>query len=579
MFSYVQPDAWVCLRLPSDTLKVVQVTPNTTISLGKYGAFQSNLILGRPYHLTYEIQDRKEGSAPSLRVVPASEIHADTIAEEEAASNPTSDSITLGGDGVQFELVNETGEVVMRSNRETIDDAARQKMTMEEIEILKRDGTDAGKDLIAKLMLSHTALDEKTAFSLAKYKLLKTKKYLRQFTILPLDVPMLTHWLVDQKDAARILEIRNEVLALVGCWANVHFSGDPYGLPSPALSPTVPGQGRWLVVDEIGGLLVASMAERMGILHASAPSTKPPAPATTTTSKDADEDDESSPHDYLSRPPSGSNTITLIHANAQPNMSLLKYFDHNPDTPSPSHPLTTHLHTISWLQLLDPTADTTYSTPLPSLSPAELATLKSGKRGQYFKKRRRLARVSAIVDSTRAGSFDGLAIAAYMDPLTILPHLIPLLRGGAPVAIYSPNVEPLTRLADCYSTSRRAAFVTAPPAEGDLTNWPGNEDFPLNPTLLLGVGVQTSRVREWQVLPGRTHPLMTSRGGAEGYVFTGTRVIPVEGKVEARGNYKRRKTDGAKSGEVSTVQTPAVQTPDVIEQNIDDIVMGQDVDI
>lgn len=29
MFSYVQPDAWVCLRLPSDTLKVVQVTPNT----------------------------------------------------------------------------------------------------------------------------------------------------------------------------------------------------------------------------------------------------------------------------------------------------------------------------------------------------------------------------------------------------------------------------------------------------------------------------------------------------------------------------------------------------------------------
>ena len=72
---------------------------------------------------------------------------------------------------------------------------------------------------------------------------------------------------------------------------------------------------------------------------------------------------------------------------------------------------------------------------------------------------------------------------------------------------------------------------------------------------------------------------MTSRGGAEGYVFTGTRVIPVEGKVEARGNYKRRKTDGGKSGEGSNVQTPAVATPDVIEQNIDDVVMGQDVDI
>ena len=52
-----------------------------------------------------------------MRVVPASEIHADTIAEEEAAANPTSDSITLGGDGVQFELVNETGEVVMQIGR------------------------------------------------------------------------------------------------------------------------------------------------------------------------------------------------------------------------------------------------------------------------------------------------------------------------------------------------------------------------------------------------------------------------------------------------------------------------------
>ncbi len=36
-----------------------------------------------------------------------------------------------------------------------------------------------GKDLIAKLMLSHTAaIDQKASFSLAKYKLLKTKKYM-----------------------------------------------------------------------------------------------------------------------------------------------------------------------------------------------------------------------------------------------------------------------------------------------------------------------------------------------------------------------------------------------------------------
>ena len=76
-----------------------------------------------------------------------------------------------------------------------------------------------------------------------------------------------------------------------------------------------------------------------------------------------------------------------------------------------------------------------------------------------------------------------------------------------------------------------------------MEKWTGNEDFPLNPTLVIGAGVQTSRIRDWQVLPGRTHPMMTSRGGAEGYIFTGTRVVPAEGRVEARGKYKRRKMD------------------------------------
>jgi tRNA (adenine58-N1)-methyltransferase non-catalytic subunit len=499
-----------------------------------------------------------------LRIVPASEIHADTIAEEETAANASPDeTITIGGDGVEFELVGENGEIMMRSNRETIDDSARQTLTMEEIEALKRDGTDAGKELIAKLMLSHTALDQKTAFSLAKYKLLKTKKYLRRFTILPLDVSLLTQWLIEDKDPGRIMEMREELLALAGCWGNVHFSDDERG--SDAGNPG----GRYLVVDEVGGLLVAAMAERMGILNLQ------------------DEEDESlgtkPSEDSVSKPqPNGhrhptneldpglatTNTITLIHSNSQPNLSLLKYFSFNPDAPPavPAHPLTTHLKSLSWLQLLSPQDDTAYSTPPPSATPDQIASWKSGKRSTYYRKRRRYARTRAIVDETRAGGFDGLIVASYMDPIGIMRACVPLLRGGAQVAIYSPTVEPLAGLADLYSMSRRTAFITSPPEElgssedadaqmdGEGTGkgkidpsaWQGNDDFPLNPTLLLGVTVQTSKVRKWQVLPGRTHPLMTGRGGAEGYLFTAVRVIPAEGRVAARGKFstKRRKVDG-----------------------------------
>jgi len=173
--------------------------------------------------------------------------------------------------------------------------------------------------------------------------------------------------------------------------------------------------------------------------------------------------------------------------------------------------------------------------------------MKSGKRGTYYRKLRRYNRTRQIVDTARRGSFSGLVVASQMDPVSVLQHTIPLLAGGAPVVVYSATIEPLTILADLYSTSRRTAFIQSPPQElqglsqEDIAKWKGNEDFPLNPTLLLGVSVQTARVREWQVLPGRTHPLMTGRGGAEGYVLTAVRVVPAEGRVEARGKFGKKK--------------------------------------
>jgi len=561
-----------------------------TISLGKYGSFQSNLVLGRPYILTYELLDKQQGeSHGGLRVVPALEIHADTIAEEEAVANASPDDIAIGGDGVDFDLVGENGELMMRSNRDTVDDSARQTLSMEEIEALKRDSTDAGKDLIAKLMSSHTALDQKTAFSLAKYKLLKTKKYLRRFTILPLDVSLLTQWLIEDKDPGRIMEMREEMLALAGCWGNVHFNGDTH----PDLDPATLG-GRYLVIDEVGGLLVAAMAERMGILNLQEDEEESPE---SNASEDAVPKAQSNGQKHFSpRQPTNdietgfasTNTITLIHSNAQPNLSLLKYFSFIPDAPStvPAHPLSAHLKTISWLQLLSPEDDSTYSTPPPNATPEQITSWKSGKRGTYYRKRRRYTRVKAIVDETRAGGFDGLIVASNMDPTGIMKACIPLLRGGAQVAIYSPTVEPLAQLADLYSMSRRTAFITSPPeelrepevsaggekAKIDPSTWQGNEDFPLNPTLLLGVTVHTSKVRKWQVLPGRTHPLMTGRGGAEGYLFTAVRVIPADGKVAARGKFSTKKRKIESGG------AAIVKTENIVLENVETVGAEDKVD-
>ncbi|KIV86468.1 hypothetical protein PV11_02079 [Exophiala sideris] len=540
-FQTIQPFQYVALRLPSDQTKVEQILPNTLINLGKYGSFRTNQIIGRPYHLTFEILDRSDvQDGRELRIVPAAELHAVTLME----TAETEDASTPGGEEA-------TVQPTPKSNVNTYDDPSNQKLTMAEIEALKQSDMGSGKELIEKIMQSHTTLDQKTAFSLAKYTLRKHKKYMKRFCVLPLDVPTLIDWMMADRDFAKVMEMRNEAVGLVGSWANVHASGQ---------DPTQAGMdlsSRYLVVDDTGGLVVGAMAERMGILHQTEFGGNPP---NTDDDGEAEAETEQAeavlPHkpqrqQYKPTAMSAkSNSITLVHANQQPNLGLLRYFNFDSNNPTPSHPLYTNLKTLSWLQLLDPEADTTYQEP--EVIPAdELAKGKSNRRSAYYRKRRRWERVKNIVDETRQGGFNGLVITSFTDPVSILRHLVPLVAGGGQVVVYSPNVEPLTKLADYYSTARRTAFINTPEEKRS------SEDFPVNPTLLLVPTVQTARVRKWQVLPGRTHPLMTSKGGAEGYIFVATRVIPAEGKVEARGRPPRGKKNKAETA----ASTPAPSTP------------------
>ncbi|KAF2726838.1 Gcd10p-domain-containing protein [Polyplosphaeria fusca] len=610
MHSSIRPNSHIALRLPSGILKILEITPNTSINIGKFGVFPANSLLGRPFYFTYEVLDNDDDKSKSeLRIVSASELHAETLGEHPT---PTESRDDVNEAGVEFDIVGEDGEVIMRSNRLTIDDPSRQTLSMEEIEELKKAGTGSGKEIIAKIMASHMAIDEKTSFSLAKYTLRKSRKYLKRFTVLPVDVGLLTEHFTE-KEAYRIMELRQEHIGLIGSWSNAHCANSSRVLFGEDGASQI-GGGRWLVVDDTGGLVVAALAERMDILYqnedddddkesqeedvapqtdnavetpqergheklegvvaAPEPANQPngmaeteatasnDTPAASTTS-DQPQRPRRPPHQHIPQSTSRTNSITILHANNQPNLSILKYFSFDASNPVPNHPLYHHLRTLSWLQLMSPHDDPTYQEP-EKLEDDALAAMKSSKRGNYYKKRRRWERTNMIVDETRQGGFDGLVVCSVMGPASILKECVPLVRGGGRVVVYSPNVEPLIELCDLYSKERRAAYVsrqTDPAAkvngkaqtgikiEGqeayDALPEDDEEDFPVNPTSLLAPSLQTSRARQWQVLPGRTHPMMTSKGGAEGYLFTATRVLPIEGKVEARGSFfrgKKRKT-------------------------------------
>lgn len=521
--------------------KIAQLTCNRVVNLGRFGNFAANQIIGRPLYFTFEILDSSDDSGHQLRVLSATELHAETlIADGE-------------GDGEAEDL--ETGEngTPMRTNREIIDMNSTQKLTLEEIEDLKKESGGAGRDIVAKLLESHSALDQKTAFSLAKYTLRKRKKYMKRFTVLPLDVGLLANYLMQERDAQKTMELRDEHIGLIGCWGNVHHSGNV------EVAPGVKPHGRYAVVDETAGLVVAAMAERMGILYphdAEEDSTEEQQDAPAENTAEAQEaSGPSKPRRIRPQPMSATtNTITVMHAYAQPNLSLLKYFGYDTNNPDESHPLHTHLKTISWMQLVDPNSDPLYANEPPVIPAEELAELKQSKRTTYYHKRNRWQRVKSVVDEGRAGNFDGLVVSTLLEPSSVLRTMVPLLAGSASVVIYSPNVEPLVELMDMYSTARRTAFITkkrdleSKSSEGETVDLSSlHDEFVVDPTLLLPPTLQSSRVRPWQVLPGRTHPLMTGRGGAEGYIFHGIRVFPTAQKIQAAGNlrHKRRKLETA----------------------------------
>ena len=555
----------------SFSISTWELTRIRIISIGKFGSFPANLLLGRPYHLTFDILDKGDGlSHTDLRIVSASDLHAEAILDDHDTPPESRDELNVEPiDGVECNA-RDDGTVSIRSNRNTIDDPNRQALSFEEIEELKRLST--GKDIVQRLMQSHSGIDEKTAFSLVKYAIRKRGKYLKRFTVLPLDVSSLLEWILTEKDAPKIMELREEMLGLLLCWSNVHYMvpcsnpGDPNDVSSI---------GRWLVVDETGGLLVAALAEKMDILYPTEDledgvsddkggvtadtwlqddsrvasikgANQQPCQISSDSAESKPWTGDSKSHPSVHHPlkrhlhtqSAVPNSITLLHSAPQPNLALLKYFNFDDTAGNGDHPLQEHLKTLSWLQLLSPEEDSAYQEP-EVVEEDVRQSWKGGKRSSYYRRRRRWERVKGAVDDTRRGQFDGLIIASVMELVGVLSHLLPLLKGGAPVVIYSPSVESLVELADLFSRARRTAFMTNAPEEGEMPN----KDFPIDPTLLLNTTLQTTRARSWQVLPGRTHPMMMGRGGAEGYVFTGTRVLK-EGRAKARGRFnKKRRVD------------------------------------
>ncbi|KAK7291238.1 hypothetical protein RIF29_06215 [Crotalaria pallida] len=101
-----------------------------------------------------------------------------------------------------------------------------------------------------------------------------------------------------------------------------------------------------------------------------------------------------------------------------------------------------------------------------------------------------------IIDSWKENGFSSLIIAApEMDTWTLVKDLLPLLSNSAPFAIYHQYLQPL---ATCMHNLQLEKMA-------------------------IGLQISEPWLREYQVLPSRTHPCM-QMSAFGGYILTGTKI-------------------------------------------------------
>lgn len=443
---------------------------HSTISLGKFGSFKANDIIGHAWGNSYEIYDRDN----KTRVY-----HPDDMNEIDETAN---------------------------NNREIIDDGASQKLTSEQIKALKNEGLKGeltGEEIVNKLKESHATFDKKTAYSQAKYLQKKGKKFHKVFTpIKPTAYSLNEYFYI--KNPAKIRDIRMDTLSQLLSYSNVHAGA------------------KLLVVDDTQGMVVSALAERMGGMDI-----KPRWEIADLYENVAHL--KETPNNNCHFFSLGKGTILGLYDGDSPHYDIVKYMNFDQETLN-------SIKTLSWGRIHRPVGESKRRKPLYFFIPNTAQGLLY--RDQHTKSSTRLAHILEtpdelqdvtqltgkdlegyhrrlkaynIVEESRKilfeGDFDGLIIASQYQPESILEKLVQYVRGSRPVVVYHTYKEALL---ETSTWMRKCPDLLAPQ-------------------------ITESWLRKSQVLPGRTHPEM-STWGTGGSLLTATRVIdfPVQAALTKR---------------------------------------------
>lgn len=365
--STIKVDQHVLIRLPSKGLKLVQLQDSGRISLGKFGSFEVSGILGHPLGSSFEIVDDN-----TVRVI---------------KSITDTGDIWNADEDVQKQELTRMFSNSAENNQNIIDIGAKiQTLTNDDIDELKKSGASSqvGQLIIEKMIANHGGFDKKTIFSQEKYLKRKQLKFLRRFTVDYLGAAELLEYNLE-KDSSKILDLSVESLGLLMTYGNIR-----------------PG-GKYLIIDETGGLLLYAMMERMDC----------------------------------------KGTIVLLHENEHANSIMLRYSDYDESI------INEVVKPINWLQF------TELEHERIELKEEEFEPKKPKLKEQFLRKRERARNVNEVIDLVEEGNFDGFVSMSTLYMPDVLKHVVPKIGGSRPLVIYNQYKELLAEVQQHFTNDRR----------------------------------------------------------------------------------------------------------------------------
>ncbi|EPQ31091.1 uncharacterized protein PFL1_01280 [Pseudozyma flocculosa PF-1] len=166
---------------------------------------------------------------------------------------------------------------------------------------------------------------------------------------------------------------------------------------------------------------------------------------------------------------------------------------------------------------------------------AGAAAQQQGKKAKDKGRERKRQATAREMERNRAeyfrGDFDALLVACHYQPQSILERVKGAIGGSGSVVVHSPFLQPLT---ECHSHLR------------------ASEEF-------VNISVTEPWMRRYQVLPGRTHPEMTT-SATGGFILHALRVLP-EGEAQAMKEARQAELEALAAAETEQGASAPAQAP------------------